>query len=149
MTKQNPTPEAFKRVIVTEDPAQEALHEIRTDPTSGGDLAYLTVNPDLLGEGDTLDGLKIKAAVEAALEPFRRYNRTIQRRYGIVSTEQAQFDKAEAQAREEFEQLIHLAPRPLDAPAPAKRGRAPTHKAGGESGAGEAGAEPAGAGQGG
>lgn len=132
MTKNPPIPEALKRVTVTEDPAQEELHSIRVDPTSGGDVAYLTVNPGLLPEGG-LDALRVKAAVQAALEPFRRYNRRITDQYGTVHRDQKLFEQAEAQAAEEFEQLIQLAPRgePL--------------KKGGEKGASKPGAEPGGA----
>jgi len=102
-------PQALRRVIVTDDAAQEEPAQIRVDPTSRADIAHLTLNPDLVPE-DAREGYKIRAAIEAALEPFRRYNRKMTRRYGTYDNEQALFDEAVAQARQELEELVHLTP---------------------------------------
>ena len=104
-------PEALKRVVVTEDPTQDEAAVIFVDATSGADIAHLTINPTLVG-ADALSGYQIRAAVAAALEPFRRYNRAITGKYGTYSDEQHLFDVAVAQASDELEQLVHLAPEP-------------------------------------
>jgi len=102
-------PQALRRVIVTDEAAQKEPAQIRVDPTSRADIAYLTLNPDLVPE-DAREGYKIRAAIEAALEPFRRYNRKITRNYGTYDNEQSLFDEAVAQARQELEELVHLTP---------------------------------------
>ncbi|MGY2892481.1 helix-hairpin-helix domain-containing protein [Deinococcus sp. UYEF24] len=108
-------PQALLRVVVTEDPAQEEAAQIRVDPTSRADIAYLTLNPDLVPE-DAREGFKIRAAIEAVLESFRRYNRRMTRRYGTYDHEQALFDEAVAQARQELEELVHLSPTVSEVP---------------------------------
>jgi hypothetical protein len=102
-------PEALKRVAVVDDPDQEAAAQIAVDYTGGGDRATLTLNPALVPE-DAREGYALRAAIAAALEPFRRYNRHVTRRYGTLEREQALFDAALKKAAFEVEQLIHLTP---------------------------------------
>ncbi|WP_295818015.1 hypothetical protein [uncultured Deinococcus sp.] len=104
-----PVPEALKRVRLREDITLDAAAQITVDPTGGGDMADLVINPDIAGPDGT-EGYRIRAAVQAALEPFRRYNRAITRRYGTYEREQALFDAAVDKASFELEQLVHLTP---------------------------------------
>lgn len=102
-------PAAMRRVITTQNTAQDAAAQIRVDYTGGGDLAYLTVNPDVAGP-EALPGYQVRAAIQAALEPLRRYNRAMTRRHGTYKPEQKLFDDAMAKVAEEIEQLVHLTP---------------------------------------
>lgn len=104
-----PIPAAMQRVILKEDRTLEEAAQIRVDYTGGGDLAHLTVNPDIAGP-DALPGYQVRAAIQAALEPMRRYNRAMTRRHGTYKPEQKLFDDAMTQIAEELEQLVHLTP---------------------------------------
>jgi hypothetical protein len=104
-----PVPEALKRVSVVHDAAQEDAAQITVDYTGGANLATLTVNPDLVPP-EALEGYRLRAAVQAALEPLRKYNRAITRRYGSYDREQNLFSAGIEQAAQEIEQLIHLTP---------------------------------------
>ncbi|UQN10370.1 hypothetical protein [Deinococcus sp. QL22] len=104
-----PIPEALKRVMVTEDAAQEAAAQIAVDYTGGANLATLTINPDLVPP-EALEGYRVRAAIQAALEPLRKYNRAVTRRYGSYDHEQALFKSGIEQAAREIEQLVHLTP---------------------------------------
>ncbi|GAA5513643.1 hypothetical protein Dcar01_02387 [Deinococcus carri] len=118
---QPPIPESLKRVAVREDPTQEEAARITVDYSGGMDVAHLTLNPDV-APPESVDGYRIRAAVAATLEPLRRYNRAITRRYGTWDNEQALFDDGMAKAAAEVEQLVHLAPRSPESLLDALRG---------------------------
>lgn len=103
------TPDALRRVRRRDDPTLDAAAQITVDYTGGGDYADLIINPDLAGP-DAIPGYEIRAAIAAALEPLRRYNRTITRRYGALDRDQGQFEAAMEKVAGELEQLVHLTP---------------------------------------
>ena len=121
MTK-TPIPAALQRVTVHQDATQDDAARIEVDYTGGGDVAHLTVNPDLVDD-TALSGYQVRAAIQAALEPLRRYNRTVTRRYGTYKAEQAEFEDAMTRAADEIEQLVHLTPTVAAAPALAPTAR--------------------------
>lgn len=113
------TPAALARVRQTETDDPNVAADITIDYTGGGDYADLTLNPSVGLEAT--HGYRIRAGVMAALEPLRRYNRAMTRRYGTYKGEQQQFQDAYAKALAELEELVHLAPAapgPADLPAP-------------------------------
>lgn len=67
MTK-TPIPAALQRVTVHQDATQDDAARIEVDYTGGGDVAHLTVNPDLVDD-TALSGYQVRAAIQAALEP--------------------------------------------------------------------------------
>lgn len=104
-----PIPDALQRVRVQEDTSLDAAAQITVDYTGGGDIALLVINPEH-APPEAVEGYRIRAAIAAALELFRRYNRTVTRRYGTYEGEQRLFDEAVAKASAEIEQLVHLTP---------------------------------------
>ncbi|MBZ9753003.1 helix-hairpin-helix domain-containing protein [Deinococcus sp. HMF7604] len=106
---QTAIPDALRRVRVTEDATLDQAAQITVDPTGGGDYADLVLNPDLAGP-EARHGYEVRAAIAAALEPLRRYNRGIRRRYGTYDVEQTAFEAAMEKASTELEQLVHLTP---------------------------------------
>ncbi|KQR40749.1 hypothetical protein [Deinococcus sp. Leaf326] len=105
-----PVPEALKRVVMHEDPTQEAAATIAVDYSSRMDVAHLTLNPEH-APPESVDGYRIRASIQASLEGLRRYNRGITRRYGEWEGEQKLFQEGIEKAATEIEQLVHLAPR--------------------------------------
>lgn len=110
MTQTSPVPEALKRVVVHEDPTQEAAATIAVDYSSRLDVAHLTLNPEH-APPESVDGYRIRAGIQAALEPMRRYHRNVTRRYGVWDEEEQIFQEGIEKAAAEIEQLVHLAPR--------------------------------------
>lgn len=102
-------PEALKRVTVREDATLDAAAQITVDYTGGGDRATVVINPEH-APAEAVEGYRIRAAIAAALEPLRRYNRAVTRRYGTYEREQRLFDEGFEKAAREIEQLVHLTP---------------------------------------
>lgn len=110
MTQSPPLPEALKRVVVHEDATQEDAATIVVDYSDRLDVAHLTLNPEH-APPESVDGYRIRAGIQAALEPMRRYNRAVTRQYGEWEGEQKLFAAGFEKAATEIEQLVHLAPR--------------------------------------
>lgn len=110
-----PIPDALRRVTLVEDTSSDAAATIVVDYTGGGNTALLTINPDI-APPESVEGYRIRAAVQAALEPFRKYNRAVTRTYGTYEREQRLFDEAFERAAQEIEQLVHLTPTVETAP---------------------------------
>ncbi|WP_394649572.1 helix-hairpin-helix domain-containing protein [uncultured Deinococcus sp.] len=110
-----PIPAALARVRVSEDPTLDAAAQITVDYTGGGDIAHLVLNPEH-APPEALEGYRTRAAITAALEPLRRYNRAVTRRYGTYEDEQRLFDEGLAKAAAELEQLVHLTPTSTSVP---------------------------------
>lgn len=111
--------DSLKRVMVQEDSSQDEAAVTHIDRTNGADVAMLTINPDLV-DAEGLKGYKIRAGVEASLEGLLRYNRRVKSRHGAYDSDERVFREGYTRAREELEELVHLAPRPLPTPAQAK-----------------------------
>ncbi len=120
-----PIPDALKRVTIVENAAQDEAAQITVDYTGGANLATLSIHPELVPP-EALEGYRIRAGIQAALEPLRKYNRAMTRRYGTYDQEQRLFDEGIEQAAREIEQLVHLTPTLEAAPELADVAAAPT-----------------------
>lgn len=102
-------PDALRRVTVSVGQAAPEAATYTVNYSNGRDTVHLALNPDA-APPEAEPGYVTRAAVIAALEPFRRYRRNVTRAFGVRPEQEALFDMAFSSALFEVEQLIYHIP---------------------------------------